>query len=134
MDMLNQLPRKSKRVFGETTLGSLRGTFCSSRRIAAEKLQNPRILEIHFHTLRHWKATMLYHQTKDILYVMNFLGHKSVKNTLLYVQLAEVIFKETSDEFTTRVAKSVKGARALIEAGFDFVLEMDGLKIFRKRK
>lgn len=61
-------------------------------------------------------------------------GHKSVKNTLLYVQLAEVIFKETSDEFTTRAAKSVKGAQALSEAGFDFVLEMHGLKIFRKRK
>ena len=118
----------------ETTLSSLRGTFYYSRQIAAEKLQNPRIRIIHFHTLRHWKATMLYHQTKDILYVMNFLGHKSIKNTLLYVQLAEVIFKETPEEFTTRVTKSVKGARALIEAGFDFVLEMDGVKIFRKRK
>lgn len=77
---------------------------------------------------------MLYHQTKDILYVMNFLGHKSVENTLLYVQPADALFKEASDEFTTRVAKTVKGARALIEAGFDFVLEVDGLKIFRKRK
>jgi len=43
-------------------------------------------------------------------------------------------FKEARDEFTTRVTKSVKGARALIESGFDFVLEMDGVKIFRKRK
>lgn len=132
--MLNSLPRKSKRVFGETTLSSLRGTFWSSRRIAAEKLQNPRILEIHLHTLRHWKATMLYHRTKDILYVMTFLGHKSVKNTLFYVQLTEELFKETSDEFVTRVTNSVKRARALIEAGFDFLLEMDGVKIFRKRK
>jgi integrase len=131
--MLSRLPKKSERVF-ETTLSSLRGTFYYSRQIAAEKLQNPRIRIIHFHTLRHWKATMLYHQTKDILYVMNFLGHKSIKNTLLYVQLAEVIFKETPEEFTTRVTKSVKGARALIESGFDFVLEMDGVKIFRKRK
>jgi len=132
--MLKGLPKKSKKVFGEITLVSLRGTFCSSRRIAAEKLQNPRILQIHFHTLRHWKATTLYHQTKDILYVMNFLGHKSIKNTLLYVQLADAIFQEAPDEFTTRVAKTVKGARALIEAGFDFVLEVDDLKIFRKRK
>jgi hypothetical protein len=69
-----------------------------------------------------------------ILYVMNFLGHKSIKNTLLYVQLADAIFQEAPDEFTTRVAKTVKGTRALIEAGFDFVLEVDDLKIFRKRK
>jgi integrase len=131
--MLNNLPRKSRRVF-TTTLGSIRGTFYYSRRLAADKLQNPRILEIHFHTLRHWKATMLYHQTKDILHVMNYLGHKSIKNTLLYVQLSKVLFEDMPDEFTTRVTKSVKGARVLLEAGFDFVLEMDGVKIFRKRK
>lgn len=65
---------------------------------------------------------------------MNFLGHKSIKNKLLYVQLAEVIFKEASNEFITRVANSVKGARALIETGFDFFLEMDRVNIFRKRK
>ena len=71
----------------------------------SQKLQNHRIMQIHFHTLRHWKATMLYHQTKDILYVKNFLGHKKIENTLLYIQLAEVIFKETTDEFTVRVAE-----------------------------
>jgi len=38
------------------------------------------------------------------------------------------------DEFTQRVTKSVKGAQALIETGFNFVLEMDGVKIFKKRK
>jgi len=65
---------------------------------------------------------------------MNYLGHKNIKNTLLYVQLAEVLFKDMPDEFTTRVTKTVKGARTLIEAGFDFILEMDGVKIFRKRK
>ena len=131
--MLNRLPRKSKRVF-ETTLGSLRGTLYNSKRLVADKLQNPRIQEIHFHTLRHWKATMLYHQTKDILHVMNYLGHKNITNTLLYVQLAEALFKDTPEEFTTRVTKTVKGVRTLIEAGFDFILEMDGVKIFRKRK
>ena len=65
---------------------------------------------------------------------MRFLGHKSVRNTQLYIQLSEEIFKEASDEFTTRMTKNVKGARALIEAGFDFVIEMNGLEIFRKRK
>jgi len=28
---------------------------------------------------------MLYHQTKDILYVKDFLGHKSIDNTMIYV-------------------------------------------------
>jgi hypothetical protein len=43
-----------------------------------EKLQNPRLLQITFRTLRHWKATMEYHKTKDILNVINLLGHKSI--------------------------------------------------------
>jgi len=45
------------------------------------KLQNPRILKITFHTLRHWKDTMEYNRTKDILYVKQVLGHKRIENT-----------------------------------------------------
>jgi hypothetical protein len=30
-------------------------------------------------------------------HVMNFLGHKSIKNTLIYIQLKEAIFKEEDD-------------------------------------
>lgn len=77
---------------------------------------------------------MLYHQTKDILYVMRFLGHRNIKNTLLYVQLAEAIFKDISDEFICRVAKTPKEVAELIEAGFDHVTDMDGQKFFKKRK
>jgi len=39
-----------------------------------------------------------------------------------------------SSEYTTRVAKTVKGVRALLEAGFEYVIEMDGVKLFKKRK
>lgn len=77
---------------------------------------------------------MLYHQTKDILYVMRFLGHKNIKNTLLYIQLAEALFKETPDQYVVRVASNVKEASELIEAGFEYVTEMDEVKLFRRRK
>ena len=62
----------------------------------ANKLQNPHLLKIHFYTLRHWKAAMLYHQTKDILYVMKFLRHKNIKNTLIYIDLEMVCFQKTN--------------------------------------
>ena len=77
---------------------------------------------------------MLYHQTKDILYVMRFLGHKNVNNTLLYVQLEEALFGKEPDEFVCKVAKTVGEATRLVEAGFDYVCDFDGLKIFRKRR
>lgn len=38
------------------------------------------------------------------------------------------------DEFVSKVAKTVKESCMLIEAGFEYVTEMDRLKIFRKRK
>lgn len=63
--------------------------FYDQRKKIAEKLQNPRILKVSFHTLRHWKATMEYYKTKDILHVMRLLGHKNIKNTLIYTQLAK---------------------------------------------
>ncbi|OYT43430.1 hypothetical protein B6U84_05990 [Candidatus Bathyarchaeota archaeon ex4484_40] len=105
--MLNALPRRNERVFRNASLASIRATFCKSWVRAAQKLRNPRLLRIHFHTFRHWKATMLYHQTKDILCVMRFLGHRNVNNTLLYVQLEEALFGKEPDEFVCKVAKTV---------------------------
>ena len=77
---------------------------------------------------------MLYHKNKDILYVKEFLGHRKIETTLLYVQLAEVIFKEIPDGFTVRVARKPEDIQALLEIGFEYVCEKDGLLYFRKRK
>ena len=66
-----------------------------ARKRLVATLQNPRLLRIHFHTFRHWKVTMGYHKTKDILHVMNLLGHKSIQNTLIYTQLLNLKTKNT---------------------------------------
>ena len=71
---LNALPKTSDRVFGDCKMDSIKSAFLKLRQKQAAKLQNPRLLKIGFHTIRHWKATMLYHQTKDPLYVRDFLG------------------------------------------------------------
>ena len=42
--------------------------------------------------------------------------------------------EQEHNEYTTRAAISVKGARALIEAGFEKADEIDGIHIYRKRK
>lgn len=92
-------------------------------------------MSIHFHTFRHWKATIEYHRTKDIIQVQSMLGHKRINNTQLYITLEQAIFNEgDNDEYTTRITKTIKGARALLEAGFEYVTDMDGFKLFRKRK
>jgi len=130
--MLNALPKSNGfnlKIF-QMAETSLRANFMQQRRRMAEKLQNPRLVQITFHTLRHWKATMEYHRTRDILYVKQLLGHKSIENTMLYTQL--ISFE--SDEYSSAVAKSLDEARKLVEGGFEYVTDMDGHKLFRKRK
>jgi integrase len=136
LGMLNALPRTSLRVFGDGPINSMKTTFLKARRRLASKLQNPRLLQIHFHTFRHWRATMEYHRTKDLLHVMAFLGHKKSDNTLLYVQLDQKLFKDMDDSFITRIAHNAQEACGLVEVGFNYVTGeySDGGKIFRKRK
>jgi site-specific recombinase XerC len=46
---------------------------------------------------------MEYHKTKDIMHVKEVLGHKSIQNTMIYINLEQTTFQEQNDEFTTRV-------------------------------
>lgn len=128
--MLCSLPRTSERVFSYKNILYLEKTFRKQRKRIAFKLGNPRILQIHFHTLRHWKATMEYAKTKDILHVKQLLGHKSIENTLKYTQL--INFGE--DEYLCKTAKTVDEAVQLIEIGYEYVTDIEGCKLFKKRK
>ena len=127
--MLTELPKKSKIVFPANT-DALRKSYRLQRKRMAVKLRNPRLLQVTFHTFRHWKATMEYHKTKDILHVMRLLGHRNIKNTLVYTQLVE--FKE--EDFIAKIASSEKEICKLVEAGFEFVCDYNGNKVFKKRK
>jgi len=128
--MLNNMPKTSTRIFGDSSLRTKRCNYEDQRRRIAGKLQNPRLLQIKFQTFRHWKATMEYHRTKDILYVMKFLGHRNIKNTLVYTQL----LPEEDDEYVVKVARTLKDAKTLLECGFEYVTDMNNHKLFRKRK
>jgi len=78
---------------------------------------------------------MEYHKTKEILYVKNLLGHKKIENTEIYITLERAIFGKSSDsEYHVKVAKTPDEIKALLEVGFEYVCEKDGLLFFRKRK
>jgi site-specific recombinase XerD len=50
-------------------------------------LQNLRLKEIGLRIFRHWKATIEYNKTRDILQVQQLLGHRDLRNTLIYINL-----------------------------------------------
>ena len=101
------------------------------RNTVAKKLQEPNLRNIRLYDLRHYYATMLYAKTRDILLVKQQMGHKKIETTLIYTQLLAF---NTEEEFTCKVATNGKEQMELIEHGFEYVNEMDGLKYFRKRK
>jgi len=105
-------------------------TFTLNRKRASIKLGNPNLNRITLKTFRHWKATMEYHKTKDILYVQKLLGHKNIQNTMVYVHLVNF----ESEEWVCKVAENVDEAGKLVEVGFEFVTQFEGKMLFRKRK
>ena len=73
---------------------------------------------------------MLYHKTKNLVYVQKRLGHRNIKNTRLYVKL--VCFE--GDEYHSATAKTVEEACKLVDTGFEYVCDFEDVKLFRKRK
>lgn len=104
--------------------------FAECRTTIAKNLQNPRIRCISFKTLEHWKASTLYAKTKDVLLVKEMLGHRSISSTMKYTHLINF----DTDDYVCKAAKSVEEAKALVESGFEYVTDVEGCKLFRKRK
>lgn len=127
--MIKALSKKDAYIFNRHPR-NLQSVFSRQRNKLSVKLQNPRLRQVHFHTLRHWKATMTYHKTRDILLVKYMLGHKRLENTEVYTHLVDF----QNDDYNCATAKTVAEAKALIEAGFEYVTDMQELKLFRKRK
>ncbi len=128
--MLNRLPKNNDKLFGKTSVAIAVSNFYNQRKRAVAKLQNPRLLRITFHTLRHWKATMEYQKTRDILHVMKLLGHKNIQNTLIYTHLVSY----ETDDYHSATADNVQEARKLIESGFEYICTTNDIMLFRKRK
>jgi integrase len=100
------------------------------RNSLAKKLNDPSLRTIRLYDFRHYYATTLYAKTKDILYVMREMGHKQIRTTMIYTQLLNL----NEDEWTCKTANNIQDATALVEAGFEYVTEIDGTKLFKKRK
>jgi len=131
--LLSTLSRNCEFVFRrnkEARLDSLSCYFMRERKKISKALNNPKIQNITWKSLRHFKATMEYSRTKDILYVKQLLGHVNINNTLVYTHLVNF----GSEEYICKVAENIEEAKVLIESGFEYVTEVDGVKLFRKRK
>jgi len=96
----------------------------------AKKLDDPTIRTIRLYDFRHYFCTMTLHKTKDAFFTMNKMGHKKLTTTQKYMHLLDL----DSDEWVCKAASNAKEATVLIEAGFEYVQQIDGFSLYRKRK
>jgi integrase len=103
-----------------------------ARKRASKKLNKPELNQILLKSLRNFSAAQLYLATLDPWRVMLHLGHKKLDTTQHYISGMKL--QNGEEEYTCKTAKTIEEATALIEAGFQYVTEMEGVKIFKKRK
>jgi integrase/recombinase XerD len=133
LEMVGNIPKQRERPF--VNADDMRSSYYIQRKRIARKLSNPRILQIHFHTLRHWKGTTEYLKTTDMDYAKEILGHRSILSTQVYVNIGKAIRRNAAlDDFHVKVATTKEEITQLLESGFEYVFQKEDLAYFRKRK
>jgi len=139
IEMLSKLPRNNKnperkdKIFASAD--DMRTCFYLQKKRIVSRQASPNLMQIHFHTFRHWKATTEQHNTKDPWYVKMILGHKSIKSTETYIHLEKMLYQgKANDQFIVKVADTLEEAIKLMEVGFEYHAEIESHKLFRKRK
>ena len=131
--MIEKLPKRNQYIFGKTNLKNHRSRYVRQRRGLANKLQNPRLLQIKFHTFRHFFATKMYRQTKNLILVKEKLGHRNINSTMVYISLVDT--DEENQNYHHAIARNEKEAGKLIDEGWTYVCTTpQDIMIFRKRK
>jgi integrase len=123
-------PSLADKLFGDWNSDTYGKWFRYHRNKLAKKLNDLTLKSIRLYDLRHFFATMFYHKTRDLLMLKTLMGHKKIETTLIYTQLVA----SSDEDYVCKTARTVEEAKLLIEDGFEYVTEIDGVKLFRKRK
>jgi integrase len=128
--MLNALPKNQKRVF-PTAYRNMHKCLCTLRKRAAQKLQNPRFLDISFKSYRHWGGSMLAQYTNgNVLTIKKMLRHKNIQNTMKYIHTIRL----RDEDFEIATATTSEEIKQLGQSGFVKYDEMRGIHFYRKPK
>jgi integrase len=115
-------------VFPQTT-AQYGKNFRHLRKRLAEKLQDPTLKNIRLYDFRHYFCTKKL-QDLPTYNVMRLMGHKRLETTQRYMHYLNM----TEPEWKSAESNTLKEDMQLIDAGFEYVTERDGIKLFRKRK
>jgi integrase len=108
--------------------------FRDMRNRLAKRENDPLIKTVRLYDFRHFYGTMMYHKYQSIVETAALMGHRNVQTTMTYMHLDRLIQLQTEDGFVCKTAQTIEESKKLIESGFDYVTEQDGIKLYRKRK
>jgi len=131
LEMLREYLIKNPQEYPFPRSKTMREMWTKYRTRLARKLKQPELKNIQLKSLRNYSGAKLYNRLKDPIAVMRHLRHKRIETTMHYIRAIELGEEE---DFICKTATNVKEAIALVENGFEYVTDMDNLKIFRKRK
>jgi hypothetical protein len=93
--------------------------FQRARNRTAKKFHDPEIFKVRLYDLRHFYGSMLYHKTKDLLFVKVKMGHRSISSTMRYLHRARVAqFLYQKVPFIDLDVSALRGLLVLIPAFF----------------
>lgn len=105
------------------------------RKTLAKKLNDPSLTTIRLYDFRHYFGTMQYWKNRDTGLTAQDMGHKDWNTTRKYIHLVRIMeLNQNGEEYICKTAKTIEEATTLLEHGFQYQLEMEGIKIFKKRK
>ncbi len=100
------------------------------RNRVAKEYNMPELKQIQLYDFRRFKASKIYHLTRDILYVKEILGHKdnSLRSTLKYISL----FDERNITWIPVICRNQVEIAQAIKDDCTLVCQADGITYFRK--
>jgi len=101
------------------------------RNRVSDNLKQPELKTIQLRHLRNYSGARLYNRLKDPIAVMRHLRHKKLETTMHYLRAIDL---NEEEEYIVRTANTIEQATELLENGYEYVTDMDNIKIFRKRK
>ena len=104
-----------------------------SARDKASRIHNdPELKKIPMKSLRNYSGVQVYFKSdKCPITVKRHLRHRKLETTMHYLR---GIVINGEEEYTVKTANNIKEATALLEAGFTYIQDIDGIKLCRKRK
>lgn len=126
--MIQLLPHTTEYIFKKGLLDNFREGFRRHRKKLAEELNEPEIMKCSFKTFRTFYITHCSYKFNDPFEVQYRAGHTQMSTTQLYIRRELSMNKG----FVSKTTRTIEEAQEAIEMGFQYVTDIEDVKLWQK--